>query len=327
MRRDYTERDPFLETDLAADWVGQFADWFAAAVAAGLPEPNAMIVGTATRDGRPSARTVLLKGYDVRGFVFYTNYESRKGTEAAENAYASLVFPWFPMQRQVIVAGAVERVSRAETEEYFASRPRGSQLGAWASPQSRVLADRAAVEAGLAAGGERFADGPVPAPPHWGGLRVVPETIEFWQGRANRLHDRLRYQRSGAGEWVGERLRPLRGRPASHTRRRQRPARVARLPPAHDRRDRHRPGDAGGPRRAALPGLRAHAVAVPDRSARTSRPRPARARVTRGRRARGPLRPPPAAPPHPAGARSGRRGPGRCGVRGGARRVDRSSSS
>jgi pyridoxamine 5'-phosphate oxidase len=208
MRRDYTERGALLETDLAADWPAQFAAWFADAAAFGLPEPNAMIVATASTDGRPSARTVLLKGYDVRGFVFYTNYTSRKGSEAAENPAASLVFPWFPMQRQVIVAGAVERVSRAETEAYFATRPRGSQLGAWASPQSQVVPDRAAVEAGLAAATERFgADRPVPPPPHWGGLRVLPETVEFWQGRSNRLHDRLRYRRTGS-DWVVERLAP-----------------------------------------------------------------------------------------------------------------------
>jgi pyridoxamine 5'-phosphate oxidase len=209
MRRDYTERGALLETDLAADWTEQFARWFADALAAGLPEPNAMIVATADRQARPSARTVLLKGYDVRGFVFYTNYASRKGTEALANPYASLVFPWFAMQRQVIVAGAVEKVSRAQTEEYFASRPRGSQLGAWASPQSQVLPDRAAVEAGLAAAMERFgADGDVPAPPHWGGLRVVPDTVEFWQGRGNRLHDRLRYRRTEDTVWVLERLAP-----------------------------------------------------------------------------------------------------------------------
>jgi pyridoxamine 5'-phosphate oxidase len=209
MRRDYTERGALLETDLAADWTEQFARWFADALAAGLPEPNAMIVATADRQARPSARTVLLKGYDVRGFVFYTNYASRKGTEALANPYASLVFPWFAMQRQVIVAGAVEKVSRAQTEEYFASRPRGSQLGAWASPQSQVLPDRAAVEAGLAAAIERFgADGDVPAPPHWGGLRVVPDTVEFWQGRGNRLHDRLRYRRTEDTVWVLERLAP-----------------------------------------------------------------------------------------------------------------------
>src|SRR5690349_16983599 len=185
MRRDYTAREALLESGVAADWTTQFAVWFGEAAGFGLPEPNAMIVATATASGRPSARTVLLKDYDARGFVFFTNYESRKGSELAANPYSSLVFPWFPMQRQVIVAGAVERVTRAETEEYFASRPRGSQLGAWASPQSRVLDGRAAVEAGLAAAEERFGDGPVPAPPHWGGLRVVPETVEFWQGRSN----------------------------------------------------------------------------------------------------------------------------------------------
>jgi pyridoxamine 5'-phosphate oxidase len=207
MRRDYTERGSLLETDLAAGWPAQFAAWFADATAFGLPEPNAMIVATADPAGRPSARTVLLKGYDRSGFVFFTNYGSRKGTELAANPYASLVFPWFPMQRQVIVAGAVQPVTRAETEEYFASRPRGSQLGAWASPQSQVLPDRAAVEAGLAAAEERFGAGPVPAPPHWGGFRVVPETVEFWQGRTSRLHDRLRYRRDADG-WVVERLAP-----------------------------------------------------------------------------------------------------------------------
>ena len=208
MRRDYTQHEALLETDLPADWADQFAVWFADAAAFGLPEPNAMVVATADRSGRPSARTVLLKEYDPSGFVFFTNYESRKGTELATNPYASLVFPWFPMQRQVLVGGAVERVSRAETEEYFASRPRGSQLGAWASPQSRVLPDRAAVESHLTAVIERFGDGPVPAPPHWGGFRVLPETVEFWQGRSNRLHDRLRYRRTAERGWIVERLAP-----------------------------------------------------------------------------------------------------------------------
>jgi pyridoxamine 5'-phosphate oxidase len=209
MRRDYTERGSLLETDLAADWTSQFTAWFADAATYGLPEPNAMIVATADPAGRPSARTVLLKGYDTRGFVFYTNYTSRKGAEALANPYASLVFPWFAMQRQVLVSGEVSQVSREETAAYFATRPRGSQLGAWASPQSQVLPDRAAVDAGLAAVTERFgAEGPVPPPPHWGGLRVIPETVEFWQGRSNRLHDRLRYRRRTGSGWVLERLAP-----------------------------------------------------------------------------------------------------------------------
>jgi pyridoxamine 5'-phosphate oxidase len=207
MRRDYTEHGGLLEEDLAGSWPAQFAAWFAEAAAWGLPEPNAMIVATADAQGRPSARTVLLKGYDERGFVFYTNYESRKGAEASVNAYASLVFPWFPMQRQVLIAGPVERVSRSETETYFASRPRGSQLGAWASPQSRVVSSRAEIDEGYAETTRRFADGPVPAPPHWGGLRVRPDSVEFWQGRTSRLHDRLRYRRDGE-TWAIERLAP-----------------------------------------------------------------------------------------------------------------------
>ncbi|MEU5945219.1 pyridoxamine 5'-phosphate oxidase [Micromonospora sp. NPDC047465] len=209
MRNEYAADLGLSEADLAADWHTQFDRWFADAVAAGLPEPNAMVVGTADAAGRPSARTVLLKGYDPEGFVFFTNYGSRKGAEAAANPYASLVFPWFPMQRQVVVAGRVERVDRAETEAYFASRPRGSQLGAWASTQSRVVPDRAALDAAYRAAAERFAEvEPIPAPPHWGGLRVRPESVEFWQGRASRLHDRLRFRRAGAGEWIVERLGP-----------------------------------------------------------------------------------------------------------------------
>ncbi|MFC0526691.1 pyridoxamine 5'-phosphate oxidase [Phytohabitans kaempferiae] len=207
MRRDYGSGDAFSPADLAPDWWTQFDRWFADAVDAGLPEPNAMIVATADPAGRPSGRTVLLKGYDERGLVFYTNYASRKGTELAANPYASLVFPWYPMRRQVVVAGEVTRVPRAETEAYFASRPRESQLGAWASPQSRVVPDRAALDRAYEDASERFPDG-VPTPDHWGGFRVVPHTIEFWQGRTGRLHDRLRYRRTDQGVWIIERLAP-----------------------------------------------------------------------------------------------------------------------
>ena len=208
MRHEYAAGSGLVEADLADDWYTQFDRWFAEAVAAGLPEPNAMVVATADAAGRPSARTVLLKGYDPEGFVFFTNYRSRKGAEVAANAYASLVFPWFPMHRQVIVTGSVERVDRAETEAYFASRPRGSQLGAWASTQSSVLPDRAALDDAYRSAAQRFAEvEPIPAPEHWGGLRVRPDSVEFWQGRASRLHDRLRFRRADA-DWVVERLAP-----------------------------------------------------------------------------------------------------------------------
>lgn len=205
MRRDYSTQE-MSEGDLAPDWAGQFARWFTDAVAAGLPEPNAMVLATAGADGRPSARTVLLKGYDERGLTFFTNYRSRKGGELSANPYASAVFPWFAMQRQVVFCGTASPVDRAETEAYFATRPRGAQLGAWASPQSTVIAGRAVLEQALEDAARRFPDR-VPPPPHWGGFRLVPQTVEYWQGRADRLHDRLRYRRTGSG-WIVERLAP-----------------------------------------------------------------------------------------------------------------------
>jgi pyridoxamine 5'-phosphate oxidase len=208
MRREYSAGE-LEERDLAPDWPTQFGRWLTESSAAGLPEPNAMVLATADARGRPSARTVLLKGYDAAGFVFYTNYGSRKGGELADNPSASLVFPWLAMFRQVLVVGTVERTSREETEAYFATRPRGSQLGAWASPQSRPLTGgRAELEDAWRAAEDRFGEGEVPAPPYWGGFRVVPETVEFWQGRVSRLHDRLRFRRTGGDRWIVERLAP-----------------------------------------------------------------------------------------------------------------------
>jgi pyridoxamine 5'-phosphate oxidase len=209
LRHDYRSGVPLVESDLAADWPTQFETWFTEAVAAGEREPNAMTLATADSHGRPSARTVLLKHYDSRGFVCTTNLRSRKATEALANPYASLVFRWLAQHRQVVVGGAVEPLSRAEAEEYFAHRPRGAQLGAWASAQSQLLDSRQELDEAYAAAAARFpAGGGVPAPPHWGGLRVVPDTVEFWQGRDDRLHDRLRFRRVADEVWTVERLAP-----------------------------------------------------------------------------------------------------------------------
>lgn len=204
MRREY--EGGLLEADLADSWMMQFSRWLAEAVAFGLPEPNAMIVATASPEGKPSARTVLLKGFDDRGFTFYTNYGSRKAREAADNPVASLVFPWFGMHRQVVVCGSIQRIDRADSEAYFAVRPRASQLGAWASAQSEVVPDRDAIDRAYAEAEASFPEA-VPLPDDWGGLRVLPETVEFWQGRPNRLHDRLRYRPAESG-WIIERLAP-----------------------------------------------------------------------------------------------------------------------
>ncbi|MFD5657922.1 pyridoxamine 5'-phosphate oxidase [Streptomyces hirsutus] len=209
MRKQY-RAEGLSETELAATPLEQFARWFKqAATEGGLFEANAMVVSTADARGRPSSRTVLLKHFDERGFVFYTNYDSRKGRELTGNPYVSLLFPWHPMARQVIVDGVARRTGRDETAAYFRTRPHGSQLGAWASGQSSVLTDRADLDAAYAELAARYPEGEqVPVPPHWGGFRVAPQAVEFWQGRENRLHDRLRYVARPDGGWRVERLSP-----------------------------------------------------------------------------------------------------------------------
>ncbi len=209
MRRHYALHE-LREEGAEADPIAQFRRWFDEARAdPAVPEPNAMTVATVDAEGHPAARVVLLKGVDERGFVFYTNYESAKGRELTANPRAALVFFWAALERQVRVTGGVGLTGEEESELYFASRPRGSQLGAWASTQSAKVSGRAELEARLAETAARFGEGPVPKAPRWGGYRVAPDAVEFWQGRPDRLHDRLRYVRAeGGAGWRIERLSP-----------------------------------------------------------------------------------------------------------------------
>lgn len=207
LRKEYS-RQGLSESDLDADPLRQARTWLDAAIAGGVPEPTAMALATATPEGVPSVRMVLLKGIDATGFIFYTNYESRKGHEISANPRAALALYWPVLERQVRVEGIVERLLDAASDAYFASRPRGSQLSTWASAQSSVITSRDALEERVRALEHEYAERAVPRPPYWGGYRVVPHAVEFWQGRPSRLHDRLRYSRRVAGAWGIERLAP-----------------------------------------------------------------------------------------------------------------------
>jgi pyridoxamine 5'-phosphate oxidase len=205
-RYEHAERG-LRRRDLDPDPVKQFANWFTAAIEAGIRDVNAMSLATAGANGKPSVRIVLLKGFDQDGFVFFTNYESEKGKQLEENPFAALDFYWIELDRQIRISGRVQRTSREESERYFHSRPVGSQLGAWASRQSEVVDARRVLDARLAEFTERYAGQTVPLPPHWGGYRLKPDRFEFWQGRPNRLHDRFRYLFAN-GKWQIDRLAP-----------------------------------------------------------------------------------------------------------------------
>ncbi|HQW94007.1 MAG: pyridoxamine 5'-phosphate oxidase [Chitinophagaceae bacterium] len=207
IRKDY-QMQSLLETDVAQDPFDQFANWWDDAMKSELDEINAMTLATASATGMPAARIVLLKSFSADGFVFFTNYNSQKGIELQENPFASLVFFWKELERQVRISGRVEKVSAAESDAYFHSRPEGSRIGAWASPQSSVIASREVIETNITMIEQQFTEGEISRPPHWGGYVVIPEVIEFWQGRPSRLHDRIQYSKMAAGSWKVERLAP-----------------------------------------------------------------------------------------------------------------------
>lgn len=207
IRKDYRLKN-FSEADAAADAIQQFTAWWNDAIASEIDEVNALTLATATRDGKPSARIVLLKGYDENGFVFFTNYKSNKGEELAQNPQACMVFFWKELERQVKIEGLIEKVSEKESDEYYFSRPVGSQVGAWCSPQSSVISGRNVIEENVKKYEAQFASTPITRPAHWGGYRLKPQLVEFWQGRPSRLHDRLQYTLEVSGSWKIERLAP-----------------------------------------------------------------------------------------------------------------------
>jgi pyridoxamine 5'-phosphate oxidase len=207
LRREYSQGG-LHEQDLLPEPLGQFQRWFNEALEAEITEPNAMVLATVSADGQPSTRVVLLKGVDARGFSFFTNYESRKGRELAANPRVSATFPWLELERQICLTGTVSQLSRPEAEAYFQTRPRGSRLGAWASRQSEIVPHRGFLEERLAQLDQQYPGENIPLPPSWGGYVIAPDTIEFWQGRPSRLHDRLIYVRQGDGSWKIQRLSP-----------------------------------------------------------------------------------------------------------------------